>query len=67
MKEQIEVLRRDLHELAEKFGIMSPIVLKKSEELDKVLNKYNLLVVKGILKTEIVRRTQKLTAGDAKN
>jgi hypothetical protein len=43
LKKHIENLRIDLNESAMKNGILSPVVLKKSVELDKVLNRYDFL------------------------
>ncbi|WP_449010533.1 aspartyl-phosphate phosphatase Spo0E family protein [Paenibacillus taichungensis] len=43
LKAQIENLRMDLNESAMKNGLLSPVVLKKSVELDKVLNRYDFL------------------------
>lgn len=40
IKFRIENLRIDLNELVKKYGISSPIVLKKSVELDRELNRY---------------------------
>ncbi|MEI4920666.1 aspartyl-phosphate phosphatase Spo0E family protein, partial [Klebsiella pneumoniae] len=41
LKFRIENLRIDLNESVKKYGISSPIVLKKSVELDRVLNRYD--------------------------
>lgn len=40
MKQCIEEKRKELYDLAEKFGLSDYRVLKKSRELDKLLNLY---------------------------
>ncbi|MEO3944413.1 aspartyl-phosphate phosphatase Spo0E family protein [Gorillibacterium sp. CAU 1737] len=38
MDGSIEEKRKEMHELAQKYGISDPRVLKKSRELDRLLN-----------------------------
>ncbi|MFD0712067.1 aspartyl-phosphate phosphatase Spo0E family protein [Paenibacillus sp. GCM10027626] len=40
MKEEIEQVRGELHELVSKYSMLDSLVLEKSIELDKLLNLY---------------------------
>ncbi|PZM63935.1 aspartyl-phosphate phosphatase Spo0E family protein [Paenibacillus dendritiformis] len=40
LKERIEILRSELHKLVEMYGTTDPVVLDKSIELDRMLNKF---------------------------
>lgn len=41
---QIEVIRNQLNDLADKKELTHPEVVRLSQELDKILNKYHLLL-----------------------
>ncbi|OBZ08343.1 hypothetical protein A8L34_23810 [Bacillus sp. FJAT-27264] len=43
-QDKIELLRGELHDLADRSGITSGVVLLKSQELDKLLNEYSLML-----------------------
>ncbi|NUU63032.1 aspartyl-phosphate phosphatase Spo0E family protein [Paenibacillus agri] len=45
-QDKIELLRGELHDLADRSGITSGVVLLKSQELDKLLNEYSLMLGK---------------------
>ncbi|MFF2483507.1 Spo0E family sporulation regulatory protein-aspartic acid phosphatase [Paenibacillus sp. NPDC058071] len=46
-QDKIERLRGELNELADRLGVTSRVVLLKSQELDKQLNEYSLMLGKG--------------------
>lgn len=43
----VEKMRRELHEIFAVYGLSSPLVVHKSQELDALLNRYN-----GLLQAE---------------
>lgn len=48
LKKKIHKARNEMINLGEKFGLQSPIVLKKSQELDDLIFKYQ----KGVIQNE---------------